>query len=137
MKLAQSYSDGSVIFVIVGSIIAEDAISSARGRLAGNRCHAGEQWQISVGHESRLGLHESGTHQNRTFWGARRTNSGETGGRRTWDAGLCVGNPWSNQNRDERTRGVGNPKMMNNLKTRWVSRLGWEMEEKEARLDSN
>jgi hypothetical protein len=47
------------------------------------------------------------THQNRTSSVTRRVNSGETGGRRTWDASLCVGNPWLNQDHDERTHGEG------------------------------
>jgi len=76
-----------------------------------------------------LGQRWSGTHQNRTFCEARRANSGETGGRRIWDAGLCVENPRLNQDRDETTRGGGNPKRKN--KTRWVSRVGWKMKGKE------
>jgi hypothetical protein len=111
MKQAQSYSDGSVI--LVASISAEDAISSARGRLADE--HGAKI--ISIRIPMRRG---SGTHRNRMVCRARRANSKETGGRRPWDEGLCVRNPWLNQEGDGRTRGTGAV----GKKTRW-RRLGW------------
>jgi hypothetical protein len=44
----------------------------------------------------------NGTHQNRTSFVIRRADSRGIGDRRTWDASLCVGNPWLNQDHDER-----------------------------------
>lgn len=89
----------------------------------------GGQWQISVRYEPPLGRRWSGTHQNRTVCEARPANSRETGGKRIWDAGLCVENLRLNQDRDEKTRGGGNPRMKN--KPRWGSQVGWGMRREE------
>ena len=77
----------------------------------------------------------SGTHQSPRFCGALHANSRETDGRRIWDAGPCVENLQLNQDRDETTRGGGNPRRKN--RTRWESRVGWEMKGEELRSDSS
>jgi hypothetical protein len=94
--------------------------------------HAGEQWQRTSAHdtESRLGRRKSGTHQNRTVCGALRANSGETGGRKTWDASLCIQNPRQNRDRDDKTTTPGWGMNPRKKKTQWESLLGWEMEGK-------
>ena len=53
MKQAQSYSDGSVILAASSSV--EDAISSARGRLADERGGQGKQKIISIRNLPRVG----------------------------------------------------------------------------------
>jgi hypothetical protein len=81
MKLAQSCSDDSVLPEV--SMSMGDAMSSARGRLAGMR----DQNRTT-------GKRGSGTHQNRTSSVIRRADSRGIDDRRTWDASLCVvGNP--------------------------------------------
>src|SRR5260370_250457 len=70
-------------------------------------------------------MQRSGTERKREGLRARRANSKETGGRRAWDEGLCVRNPWVDQERDGRTRGTGAV----GKKTRWT-RLGWGMKRK-------
>jgi hypothetical protein len=70
------------------------------------------------------------TYQNRMVCRARRANSGEIGGERTWDGVLCVRNPWLNRDRDGRMRVVGAWRKDKTRLTRRESRLGWKRERK-------
>ncbi len=74
----------------------------------------------------------SGTHRNRMVCRARRANSGESDGRRTWDGGLCAPDPRVDQGRDGRTRGAGTL----GKTTRWT-RLGWGTVTKGQRSNSS